>query len=304
MSALPTAGRQREPLLAPACLLALVVGVTGSRVVAQDYALRDEPPYPSGPIAHVSFERHLATQPAPAEPVPGARPGLMERINGIARGRAQLEGGYAFLYDEEAGARMAQHAVPDLLVRFGWTDRLEIRLGWPGYVATDYDGPGIDGSSDDTLEPNVGLMLDLWPQQGIRPQTAVSAAVPITLEGNPFALDGLQPLAQLLYRWELTGRLALGGTTGLAPFDVDGDDFLQLQQTASLDWVGTRRLGLFAQWEMLVDHGSADDGSQHMLGAGFSYLLTQRLQLTWQAGLGLNEAAPDFLTDVRLAYRF
>ena len=55
---------------------------------------------------------------------------------------------------------------------------------------------------------------------------------------------------------------------------------------------------------MLVDHGSADDGAQHMLGGGFSYLLTERLQITWQAGPGLNEAAPDFLTDVRFAYRF
>jgi len=292
------------PVLPPACLLALLVCVTGSSLGVQDFGLPDELPCPSSQIARVSFHRGAGPFPEPTELEPGARPGLMERINGIARGRVQLEGGYAFVHDEAAGVRMAQHAVPDLLVRFGLTDRLEIRLGWPGYVATDYDGPGLDGSSDDTLEPNVGLMLDLWPQRGIRPQTAVSAAVPITLEGNPFALDGLQPLAQLLYRWELTDRLALGGTTGMALFDVGGDDFLQFQQTGSLDYLSTVRLGLFTQWEMLVDHGSADDGSQHMLGGGFSYLLTERLQVTWQAGLGLNEAAPDFLTDVRFAYRF
>jgi len=243
-------------------------------------------------------------RPAPTDEPTSARPGLMERINGIARGRAQLEGGYALLYDEAAGVRLTQHALPDLLLRFGLAERLEIRLGWPGYVATEYDGPGFHRASDDTLEPNVGFLFDLCPQRGIRPQTAASVAVPITLEGNPFALDGLQPLAQLLYRWELTRRLALGGTTGMALFDVGGDDFVQLQQTAGLDWLCTGRLGLFTQWEMLVDHGSADDGSQHMLGAGFSYLLTRRLQVSWQAGLGLNEAAPDFLTDVRLAYRF
>jgi hypothetical protein len=228
----------------------------------------------------------------------------MERITGIARGRAQLEGSYAFLYDEADGVRMTQHAVPDLLVRFGLTDRLEIRLGWPGYVATGYDGPALEGSSDETLEPNVGFMLDLRPQRGVWPQTAASAAIPITPEGNAFALDGLQPLAQLLYRWALNDRLALGGTTGMALFEVHGDDFLQFQQTASLDYLLTVRVGVFGQWEMLVDHGSADDGSQHMLGGGVSYLLTERLQVTWQGGVGLNERAPDFLTDLRLAYRF
>ena len=292
------------PVPPPGCLLVLLVCATGSGLVAQDVAPSYEHPYLQPEVAGVAYFPDAELRPAPTDEAAGARPGLMERINGIARGRTQLEGGYAFLYDEAAGVGMAQHAVPDMLLRFGLTDRLEIRLGWPGYVATNYDGPGLDGSSDDTLEPNVGLMLDLWPQRGIRPQTAVSAAVPITLEGNPFALDGLQPLAQLLYRWELTDRLALGGTTGMALFDVGGDDFLQLQQTAGLDYLCTVRLGLFGQWEMLVDHGSADDGAQHMLGGGFSYLLTERLQITWQAGLGLNEAAPDFLTDVRFAYRF
>ncbi len=228
----------------------------------------------------------------------------MERIAGIARGRTQLEGGYTFVYDRTAGVRMTQHAVPDLLLRFGCTDRLEVRLGWPGYVATGYDGPAPGGSSDDVLEPNVGFMLDLWTQHGVLPQTAVLAAVPITLEGNPFALDSLQPLAELLYRWDLTERLGWGGTTGMALFDVAGDHFVQLQQTLNLDYLLADRLGTFAEWEMLVDHGSAPDGPQHMLGGGVAYLLSDRLQVTWQAGLGLNERAPDFLTGIRFAFRF
>jgi len=232
------------------------------------------------------------------------QPGLMEYITNIAAGRAQLEGGYAFVYNNTGGVRTQQHAVPDLLLRFGLTDRLEMRVGWPGYFATRQDGLPVDDLSDDVLDPNVGLMLDLWPQHGILPQTAVLSAVPMTLRGDPFALEGLQPLTQLLYRWRLTDRLAFGGTTGFALFKVSGDSFIQLQQTASLDCVLTNRLGTFAEWEMLVDHGSVDDGSQHMLGGGVSYLLTERLQLTWRAALGLNDRAPDFLTDVRFAFWF
>ena len=239
-----------------------------------------------------------STEPAPV------RPGLQEQIAGTAWGRLQLEGGYAFLCDAAGGVRMTQHALPDLLLRYGLTDRLEVRLGWPGYVATRYDGPLSDTSSDDVLEPNVGCMLDLWAQRGIMPQTAVLAAVPITLEGSPFALDGLQPVAQFLYSWQFTDRLAWGGTTGMALFDVAGDHFVQLQQTVNLDCLLTGRLGVFGEWEMLVDHGSATHGSQHMLGGGVSFLMTRRTQVTWKAGLGLNEAAPDFLTDIRLAYRF
>ena len=32
------------------------------------------------------------------------------------------------------GSDWTQHALPDMLLRFGLTARLELRLGWPGYV--------------------------------------------------------------------------------------------------------------------------------------------------------------------------
>ncbi len=275
---------------------------TGSALVAREPASLDEGQRPTFELAGFSSPRTAPAWHASTEDA--ARPGLVERIRGIARGRMQVEGGYSFLHDEAQGVRTTEHAVPDLLVRYGLAERLELRVGWPGYVATKVRGAGRDDSHGDTLDPNVGFMFDLCPQRGLRPQTALSVAVPITLRGNPFSLNGLQPLAQLLYRWTLTERLALGGTTGMALFEVGGDDFVELQQTASVDYLLTRRLGGFAQWEMLVDHGSADDASQHMLAAGFSLLVTERLQLSWQGGFGANRAAPDLVTDVRFAYRF
>jgi len=230
--------------------------------------------------------------------------GLADRIEAITRGRVQIECGYVFVYDRVDAVQVVEHSVPDLLLRVGLNERLELRLGWPGYVSTHYDGPFGGGSSEDMLDPNVGLMLDLSAQQGWFPQTAVLAAAPITLRGNPFALASMQPLNQLLYRWYLHDRLAVGGTTGIALFREDGDSFVQFQQSLNLDFLLTDRLGTFLEWELLADHDSADDGSQHLLGGGLSFLLTNRLQLGWRAGLGLNRRAPDFLTGVRLSFRF
>jgi hypothetical protein len=116
-------------------------------------------------------------------------------------------------------------------------------------------------------------------------------------------MESLQPLSQVLYCWDLSDRVTLGGTTGAALFRVEGDNFVQLQQTASLDWTLTDRIAPFVEWEMLVDYGSADDGAQHLLGGGLSFLLTERLQLTWRAGVGVNDRAPDFVTGLYFAYR-
>ena len=234
----------------------------------------------------------------------GDRSTLGDRITAITAGRVQVEGGYVFVRDTVAGTGVTQHTVPDLLFRFGLTDRLEVRIGWPGWVSTDFSGPLAGNSSSDTLEPNVGFMVDLFGQDGWLPQTALLAAVPITLQGDPLAMNSLQPLSQLLYAWYFTDRLAAGGATGVALFRFDGDDFIQWQQSVNVDYLLTDRVDGFLEWEVLVDRGSADDGSQHLLGAGFSYLWTERFQTTWRAGVGANDRAPDFLTDIRFAFRF
>lgn len=251
------------------------------------------------------FESHVGRSPWEVPQAAATeRLGLADRITALTRGRVQMEGGYAYVYDESAGLRASRHSVPDLLLRVGLSDRLEMRLGWPGYVATRYDGDLAPDSTGETLDPNVGFMFDLCPQRGWIPQTAVSASVPITWKGDPFALRSLQPVGELLYCWYLGDRLALGGGTGFALFREQGDHFSQLQQSINVDYLLNDRLDAFAAWEVLIDHGSADDGSQHLLSGGISWLVTERTSVTWRIGAGMNPRAPDFLTALRFAMRF
>ena len=193
-------------------------------------------------------------------------------------------------------------AFPDLLLRYGLTDRLELRLGWPGYVVDDFEVPQFGAGG--ALNPSVGIVYDLWGQHGPAPQTAIHAAIPIPLEGNAFALNSLQPLTELLYAWYLNDAVSLTGRSGIALFEVEGDHFTQFQQGLSLDFILTERLATFLTWEMLVNHGAWNDDAQHMGGGGLSFLLTERVAVTWRAAAGLNAAAPDFLNDIRFALRF
>ncbi len=189
-------------------------------------------------------------------------------------------------------------------MRFGLTNRLELRVGWPGYVSNQYDDPVLGSWSSGTLDPNVGFAYDLWCQRGLLPQTAVLVAVPVKLAGNPFALNSLQPLAELMYAWQLGDRTSLTGRSGFALFEVAGDNYAQFQQGLSVDVMVTPRLGTFASWDMLADHGAWDDTSQHMVGSGLSFLLTDRLVISSRVAVGVNSAAPDVLCDLRFAYRF
>ena len=177
-------------------------------------------------------------------------------------------------------------------------------MGWPGYVSNAADDPDFGEQYSGTLDPNVGLVFDLWRQRGMLPQAAVLAAVPVRLEGNPFASNSLQPLTELMYAWQTTDRMAITGRSGFAIFDATGDNYTQFQQSVSLDVILTERLGAFVSWEMLANHGSWNDTSQHMAGGGLLFLLTERFAVSWRSAVGLNSAAPDFLNDIRFAYRF
>lgn len=247
----------------------------------------------------------LNARPAPAEPAHPNATGVLGTLSRVAAGRLQLESGYAYLYDSTDAERLHQHTLPDLLLRLGVTERFELRIGWPGIIYSNLTDPatGVVTSSDDSVPPNIGGMFDLWPQQGWLPQTGLLAAVPISLQGNPFALQSLQPLSSVLYSWTLTDRISIGGQSGLAQFRTDGDSFLQFQQSTAVEWAATDRIGTFLEHAAYVDFQSADDGAQHQLATGVSLLFTDRFQVGWRAGLGLNERAPDFVTSVRLIFR-
>ncbi|MEN6497617.1 MAG: transporter [Thermoguttaceae bacterium] len=229
---------------------------------------------------------------------------LGDQITAVTRGRVQLEGGYTFVHDRITGTNVDQHILPDMLLRIGLTERLELRLGWPGYVSTHYDDALGAYSTSETLNPSIGFMLDLFPQDGWRPQTAIQAAVPISLDGNPLTMASTQPLTEVLYCWYPRDRWTVGGSTGVGLIELAGDHFAQLEQTLNVDYLLTDRIGTFMEWSVVIDQGSAEDGSQHLLSLGTSFLWTEALQVSWRAGLGLNERAPDFLTGIRFALRF
>ncbi|MCL4193962.1 MAG: transporter [Thermoguttaceae bacterium] len=283
-----------------ACAVGWVLTIA-SLATAQDigtaygYPLHEEPP---------DFAAWNAAPPQSVPPGPeGDRTGLTDEASSVFAGRLQIESGYSFVYDSDGPFSSTQHYFPDLLLRYGLTDRLEIRFGWPGWQWTSIEGPALDASDSETLDPNFGIMYDLRQQDGIMPQTAVLVAIPVAFDGNPFAVAGWQLLSELMYLWRLSERTAIVGSTGFGLFSHGRDDYLQLQQSLGCDWAATDRASTFVEWETFVDYGSADDGAQHLLGGGCTYLLDDQFEIGWRTGLGLNERAPDFLTGIRFTLR-
>lgn len=62
------------------------------------------------------------------------------------------------------------------------------------------------------------------------------------------------------------------------------------------------RLGAFLEYYGLYPNNKGTDCA-HTVNGGFTYLITENLQLDWRIGTGLNEKADDFLTGVGISWR-
>lgn len=232
----------------------------------------------------------------------GGRTGAL--ANSLLAQRLVVQFGYSYLWDEEDDLVLTQHSVPDLLIRYGITDRIELRLGWSGMIFSRLEDRLFDEevSVDDWADPSLGIRIRLNDQKHLLPQLQVLASTPIATDGNPFALDSLQPTASLAYSWMLGPSVTVSGGTGVVRYVNDGDDGYDLQQLASIDWALTDSFGSYTQWSGLW--GLESDTFQHTGTAGVYYSLTDHVQLDLFVGLGLNAEAPDLVTGVGMSYGF
>src|SRR5947209_8529202 len=69
------------------------------------------------------------------EPLESDRPNFTDSPATVGRGRLQFEGGYQFTHGIAGDSHHDAHDLPELLVRYGIAERLELRIAWdPGFI--------------------------------------------------------------------------------------------------------------------------------------------------------------------------
>ena len=109
----------------------------------------------------------------------------------------------------------------------------------------------------------------------------------------------------LVFCWtyDLTDRLSVAGNVGLfVPTSEDGR-FFQTTNSLTSAYALTDKLGAYVEYYGLYPNNKGTDCA-HTVDGGFTYLITDNLQLDWRIGFGLNEEADDFLMGVGLSWRF
>lgn len=222
----------------------------------------------------------------------------------LVRDRLVLEFGYSYTYDAYDEIVVEQHNTPDILLRYSVTDRLEARLGWPGWIGGEVrdELTGITETFDDISDPSVGLKYLLWRQERWMPRTLVLASAPIATEGSPLTLRNFQPTTGLIYGWNIGQRWMVSGGSSLAYWNDGDDDRWDYQQSLTADCQCFERVGFYTQYSALFPDGS--QAAEHMLSGGAYWMVTPRWQLDLRVGGGLSRAAPDLVAGLNATFVF
>jgi hypothetical protein len=260
---------------------------------------------PRGTLLQWSYGTSFEGGPNLDEPISTDRPDFTETSVTVGRGVVQLETGYTYTYDSEGGESVRTHDFPEALLRVGMlAEWFELRLGQNFLDERTRSGGGqetLSGAEDLYL----GIKLALTPQEGILPEMALTPQMTVPTGSSEVSDDNVLPGINWLYGWDITENFsAAGSTQGNRARDDAGEYYFEFAQSATVGIGLTERLGGYAEWYAFFPHSAVTALPEHYFNGGFTFKLTDNLQLDVRAGVGLNRAADDYFVGTGLSMRF
>ena len=243
--------------------------------------------------------------PARAQDLVTDRPDQTESSVTVPAGHWQLEAGWTFTHDEEDGLQVESHEAPGTLLRVGIAERWELRFGWSGWVHEDVQSGSLRQESEGVGDAEVGAKVYLREQRGGSPEIALLFSTSVPLGDGDLTSDEFDPAFRFSLSHTFNERLSLGYNLGVNWATSGGADSSTLSRgiyTVALGLAIDDRTGAFV--ELFGDVALSDRGSpSHSIDGGFTFLLTETLQLDLAGGLGLSDVAPDWFVGAGVSFR-
>jgi hypothetical protein len=274
--------------------------------------VRIAPQRASSPEESVSLRWPPPSSSADEEPLVTDRPDFTESTVTVPPGRVQLELGYTFTADDEKGVRSGDHTFPEFLWRIGLAEDVELRLAWDGWSFTEelFQERNDAGRrvrrkehDDGVTDMSVGFKFHLLDQSGWIPDFGVITELSLPTGESSKSSGDVDPLVGLLWAYDLADRWSLAGNVNLSVPTGELGRFFQTSASVSVGWQITDVVGSYVEYFGFYPNERGRDAA-HSLNGGFTFLLTNNLQLDIRAGVGLNEEADDLFIGTGLSIRF
>ena len=221
-------------------------------------------------------------------------------------GRVITEAAHSFIDNRDVPET---HSFPELLVRYGATDWLELRLGWNyevGGAGSPVSGnvPGDLGEEDELEREHrilYGLKAWISEQDAWLPESAllVQGFTPTGGESTDTHVA-----ASYVFGWTLPNRWVWDSALRYSTGSLEEDRFDVWAPSTVLKIPLGERWKVHAEYFGVFSNNRADESVQNFFSPGAHYLVTPDLEVGVRVGWGLNEEAPNFFSNAGLGWRY
>ncbi|MBM3953162.1 MAG: transporter [Planctomycetes bacterium] len=253
--------------------------------------------------AAAAATRARAWQEAPREELETDRDSFTFAPSTAGAGLSIAELSYSFIDNRTAPDA---HSYPELLMRRGFGDRFEARLGFnleaggPGLISGS-EFAGEDVVSETESRVLYGAKAETTDQEGWVPRSAlvVQGFTPVSGPSNKSTV-----MAGEVFGWRFAGgtewNTAIRYGTGFAETDA----FNQWAPSTVIKVPVGERMNVHAEYFAILSDGKDVPLNLQYASFGGHVLATENLELGIRCGWGLNDTSPRFFTNVGVGWRY
>ena len=260
---------------------------------------------PRGTLFQWSHCASFSGGPDLSEPLITDRPDFTESAVTVGRGVAQLEMGYTYAYDDDGTDQTTAHSYPETLLRYGFlAEWLELRFGWNYGDQTVVGGTPSQASGSEDIY--LGLKIALTPQEGWLPEMTIIPQMNVPTGAAAFTAGEIQPGLNWVYSWAINDFLSTAGSSQFnrALDPVSSTTYYEFAQSWTIAYALSDRVGGYTEWYAFFPSAATTAQVQHYFNGGFTYLLSNDVQLDIRGGVGMNDAAVDYFVGTGISIRF
>jgi hypothetical protein len=216
-------------------------------------------------------------------------------------GRMILESGYSFIANRHLPS---EHSFPELMLRFGLSERIELRFGWNHEV-------GGGGSIVSPVQVQQGLVSAPSNLNGLAYENGFLYGTKLRLiyqsgwiPANTVIIQGFSPSfgdtkksqvqATYAFGWELAPRWRLDAAVRYATEAELKDTWATWSPSVVFKAPFAERWTATAEYFAVIPQGQVGGLPQHFTGSGLQFLVTPDAQLNLRIGNGWGSNSPEF----------
>lgn len=225
------------------------------------------------------------------------RPGLATGTHAVSPGVVYVEMGYQYAFNR-TGEDVATHTLPQLVLRTGITDKIELDIIWDGWNQDHMSGSDSERSAADVT---IGGKYQL--HQSDLYNLTLMGLLSLPVGEAPSTSDEVEPLLGLLWDYNLTESAQLFGVIQANWLEnEDNGSYTESQLAIGVGFGHTDKLSSFIEYYAAFP-SEASLPEEHIINGGLVYLYTNDIQLDISTGAGLNDDTGHFVS-FGIAMRF